>query len=134
MIAYLVLLVLANASSNFESYQSVGANCSATITPFQITSFVVNPWPITNQTSVDVSVTGTLSATTYVNEFWISSTSQNYFNNQQATISRQYFPGSITFPITYQVQYPSAYWLAVFTLRDSNFKILACWQFGYTSI
>lgn len=134
MLAHLVFLMVASASPVFESLQSVGMNCSATATAYQITSFVVNPWPITNQTSVDISVTGTLSTTTYVNEFWISSTSQNYFNNQQVIISRQYFPGSLTFPITYQVQYPSAYWVAVITLRDSNFKVLACWQFGYTSI
>lgn len=134
MLLFVAFIQAAFASTNLSQTPSVGSSCNQGTPKFAVYSFTVNPWPIaTGQMSANLTISGTLSTATYINEVWISSSSPNQFENQQVLVGQQYPKGNSTFNIVYNVQYPAGNWNAVLTMRDSSFNILTCWTFSYTS-
>ena len=111
----------------------VGSSCSVGTPTFQVNSFTITPWPITNQQQVGIVMNGTLSAITYLNQIWISSTSPGNLNNQAVPIALEYDVGPASLPFNYTVESPPATWNVLVTLRDPTFNILTCWSFSYTN-
>lgn len=133
MLVVLTFLSSVLALENLYQSPSIGKDCTSGTPAFKVSSFIVNPYPITNQLSVNITVNGVLSAPTFIYEVWISSSSLNYFNNQQVVISQQYPSGSISLQYVYNVEYPAGNWNVILTTRDVSFNILNCWSFQYSS-
>lgn len=129
----LAILGLALSSPSLNHPLSIGSTCTTGTPGYIIESFTITPWPISNQESVSIVMSGSLLNPTYVNQIWISSSSTNYFNNQEVIISQEYPVGNLTLPFTYQVEYPAGTWQVLVTLRDPSFNILSCWSFTYNS-
>ena len=133
MLVVLTLVTSVLAIGNIYQSPSIGKDCTSGTPVFKVSSFYVNPWPITNQLTVNVTVNGVLSTPTFIYEVWISSSSLGYFYNQQVVISQQYPSGSISLQYVYNVEYPAGNWNVILTTRDVSFNILNCWSFQYSS-
>ncbi|OMJ85600.1 hypothetical protein SteCoe_13079 [Stentor coeruleus] len=134
MLAYLVfLLYQANSSATIENRinLAIGSNCGSSAT-YQVTSFIVSPWPISPGEVGEIIMTGTFHDTVHVDEIFILTT----YNSESTSVNtievQQTFNAGTTKEFQFRNQFSNKQGSYLSKVELVTSTPISCWQFAYT--
>lgn len=134
MLAYLVLLLYhVNSSAFLENSMNlgIGSSCGGT-TVYEVTNFVVSPWPITPGEVGQIIMTGVFHEAAHINEIFLTTT----YNSQSTTVNtievQQSFAAGTTKQFQFRNQFSSIAGSYLSKVELVISQPISCWQFAYT--
>jgi hypothetical protein len=116
---------------------SQGFNCGSSTDIYQVTNFVVTPWPMTKNTTLKLVMTGTMTETETIKDIYINVIYQGKPIYNQTLPDKD---GTIQAGSTYTA-YPSAFMPGFIPsgaygvqarLRNTDGQFLNCWQVNFS--
>ncbi|OMJ91417.1 hypothetical protein SteCoe_5996 [Stentor coeruleus] len=134
MLSYLALL-LYHASSSVSLVKKVnlevGSNCgSAAI--YQVTSFVVTPWPIDPNEVGEIIMTGIFHQAVHVDDIFYATTYNSQSTTALTIAVQESFAVNATKTFEFTSQFSNEAGSYVGKVQLLTSQLISCWQFEYT--
>ena len=134
-VVILFLIAFARGFNYMELGGSIGQNCDATLTAYQVNSFVVSPWPPAKNVNAAMTMSGVMQQTETLKDMgiFVFFNGQSFYQEfipQTGTYNAK-DPCTINFKVYFPPIVPSGAYTVQVKLRNSSNVYLNCWQVAF---